>query len=87
MSAPVDWLPLVAFGPANVPPVAAQDVALVELHVSVALEPLATEVGLVESVAVGTGAMVTVAEAAVLVPPVPLQVNEYVVLAVSAPVD
>ena len=68
------------------PPVAVHDVALVELQVNVDVPPLAIEVGLAVSVAVGTGAMVTVAEAAVLVPPVPLQVNEYVVGAVSAPV-
>jgi len=84
VSVPVDWLPLVAFVPANVPPVAVQDVAFVELQVSVELLPLATEVGLAVSVAVGTGAMVTVADAAVLVPPVPVHVNEYVVLAVKA---
>ena len=84
VSVPVDWLPLVAFVPANAPPVAVQDVAFVELQVSVELLPLATEVGLAVSVAVGTGAMVTVADAAVLVPPVPVHVNEYVVLAVKA---
>ena len=85
--APVLWLPLMPFAPANVPPVAAQDVALVELHVSVVLEPLEIEVKVADSEAVGTGAIVTVAVAAVLVPPAPLQVSEYVVLAVSAPVD
>jgi hypothetical protein len=86
VSAPVDWLPLVAFAPANVPPVAVQDVALVELQVSVEVPPLAIVVGFAVSVAVGTGAMATVADAAVLVPPVPVHVNEYVVLAVKAPV-
>jgi len=35
----------VAFAPANVPPVAVQDVALVELQVNVALPPLLTVVG------------------------------------------
>ena len=79
-------MPLVAFAPANVPPVPVQEVALVEFQVSVELPPLAIVVGLAVSVAVGSGAMVTVAVAAVLVPPVPLQVNEYVVLAVKAPV-
>jgi len=62
--------------PANVPPVAVQDVALVELHVNVEDPPLAIEVGFAASVAVGAGAMVTVADAAVLVPPVPVQVSE-----------
>ena len=68
------------------PPEAVHDVALVELQVSVEDWPLAIEVGLAVSVAVGTGAMLTVAEAAVLVPPAPVQVNEYVVVAVRAPV-
>jgi hypothetical protein len=86
VSAPVGWLPLVAFAPAKVPPVAVHDVALVELHVSVEVPPLAIEVGLAVSVAVGSGAMVTVADAAVLVPPAPVHVNEYAVLAVKAPV-
>ena len=79
-------MPLVAFAPANVPPVAVQEVALVELQVSVEDPPLAIVVGLAVSVAVGLGAIVTVAVAAVLVPPAPVQVNEYVVVAVRAPV-
>jgi len=74
--APVLWLPLVPFAPANVPPVAVQDVALVELQVSVVLAPLEIEVEVADSAAVGTGAMVTVAVEAVLVPPAPLQVSE-----------
>jgi len=86
VSAPVDWLPLTAFAPANVPPVAVQDVALVELQVNVEDPPLAIGVGFAVSVAVGTGAMVTVAVAAVLVPPAPVHVNEYVVVAVKEPV-
>jgi hypothetical protein len=68
------------------PPVAVHDVALVELQVSVEKPPLAIVVGFAVSVAVGTGAMVTVAVAAVLVPPAPVHVNEYVVLTVKAPV-
>jgi len=74
--APVLWLPLVPFAPANVPPVAVQDAAFVELQVNVVLAPLGIEVKAADSVAVGTGAMVTVAVAAVLVPPAPLQVSE-----------
>jgi len=66
----------VPFAPANEPPVAVQDVAFVELQVNVELPLLAIDVGLADSVAVGTGAMVTVAVAAVLVPPVPVHVNE-----------
>jgi hypothetical protein len=54
----------------------------------VAAAPLATLVGLADSAAVGRAcaATVTVAVAAVLVPPGPEQVNEYVVAAVRAPV-
>jgi hypothetical protein len=58
------------------------DVALVELHVSVDAAPLATEVGFTVSVTVGLGTTVTVAVATLLVPPVPLQLNEYDALAV-----
>ena len=86
VSAPVDWLPLVAFAPANVPPVAVQEVALVELQVSVDVPPPAIVAGFAVSVAVGLGAIVTVAVAAVLVPPVPVQVSEYAALVVNAPV-
>jgi hypothetical protein len=86
VSAPVPWVPLAAFVPANVPPVAVQEVALVELQVNVEDPPLAIEVGFAASVAVGAGAMVTVADAAVLVPPAPVHVNEYVVLADRFPV-
>ena len=75
-----------AFAPANVPPVAVQELALVELHVSVEDPPPAIGLGLAVSVATGTGAMLTVAVAGVLVPPAPVQVNEYVVLVVKAPV-
>ena len=78
-------MPLAAFVPLQ-PPEAVQDVALVELHVSVEDPPLAMVVGFAVSVAVGLRAMVTVAVAAVLVPPAPVHVNEYVVLAVKAPV-
>ena len=86
VSAPVDWLPLVAFAPANVPPVAVHEVALVELQVRVDAPPPAIVVGLAVRVAVGMVPIDTVAVAAVLVPPVPVQVNEYVVVAVRAPV-
>ena len=86
--APVLWVPLEAFAPANMPPVPMHAVALVELQVSVEDPPLAIGIGLAVSVAVGTGlaVTVTVAAAAVLVPPVPVQVSEYVVSVVKAPV-
>ena len=60
--------------------------ALVELHVSVDAPPLATDVGFAVSVTVGTGTTVTVAVATLLVPPAPVQVSEYDVVAVRAPV-
>ena len=65
---------------------AVHEVALVELHVSVEVPPLATEVGFAVNVTVGAGTTVTVAVATLLVPPAPVQVSEYEVLAVSAPV-
>ena len=75
MSAPAPRLPLVASAPLH-PPEAVHDVAFVEFHVSVEGPPLATEVGFADSVTVGAGTTVTVAVAALLVPPAPLQVNE-----------
>jgi hypothetical protein len=83
--APVLWLPLAALVPVQ-PPEAVQEVALVELHVSVEDWPLAIVVGFAVSVAVRTGAMVTVADATALVPPAPVHVNEYEVVAVRVPV-
>ena len=83
--APVLCVPLVALAPLQ-PPVAVQEVALVELHVSVELPPLAMDVGAAVNVTVGAGTTVTVAVAIELVPPVPLQVKEYDVLAVRFPV-
>ena len=74
-SAPVLWLPLVALVPVQ-PPVAVQDVALVELHVSMEAPPLATAVGFAISVTVAVGTTVTVAVAMLLVPPAPVQFNE-----------
>ena len=85
VSAPVLCVPLVVIAPLQLPE-AVHEVALVELHVKVEEPPLATDVGFADRVTVGAGTTVTVAVAALLVPPVPLQVNEYVVLAVSAPV-
>jgi len=81
VSAPVAWLPLVANVPLQLPE-AVQDVAFVELHVSVDAPPLAIAVGDAASVAVGAGGgggggvTVTLATTAVLVPPAPVQVNE-----------
>ncbi|HWX30516.1 MAG TPA: hypothetical protein VNZ53_24120 [Steroidobacteraceae bacterium] len=87
VSAPVLWLPLVA-NAALQPPEPLQAVALVELQVSVDVPPKATAVGFALTVAVGAAgaATETVAAAAALVPPGPVQVNEYAVVAVRAPV-
>ena len=54
LSAPVDWLPLVALAPVQ-PPEAVQLVALVELQVSVEDAPFAIEAGAAEIVTVGAG--------------------------------
>lgn len=78
-------MPLVALAPLQ-PPEAVHDVAVVELHVSVEAVPLITEVGFAVSVTVGRGATETVAVATLLVPPEPVQVNVYDVVAVRAPV-
>jgi hypothetical protein len=84
VSAPVLNVPLVAFAPLQ-PPEAVHAVAFVELHVNVELPPLATDVGFALSVAVAVGTTVTGAVAATLVPPVPVHVNVYDVLAESGP--
>jgi hypothetical protein len=75
-SGPVLWLPLAALLPFQ-PPEAAHEVALVEFHVSVEAPPLSTEVGFAVNVTVGAGTTVTLAVATLLVPPAPVQVNEY----------
>jgi hypothetical protein len=73
-------LPLVAFEPLQ-PPVAVHDTAFVVLHVSVAVPPLGTLVGLALRVTVGAGGevdelTVTVAVAAAgVVPLEPSQVS------------
>jgi hypothetical protein len=57
------------------PPEAVQEVALVEVHVSVELLPDTTLVGLAVSVTVGAGVVtVTVADCEAL-PPIPVQVS------------
>jgi hypothetical protein len=59
---------------------------LVELHVSVEVPPEAIVVGFAVKAAVGAGAIATEAVAAGLTPPGPVQVSEYDVFDVSAPV-
>jgi hypothetical protein len=87
VNGPVLWLPLGALGPAQ-PSEAMQDEAPVELHISVEEPPVVTDGGVAPSVAVaGPDAVtVTVAVAAMLGPPAPVQINEYTAVAVSAPV-
>ena len=77
MSAPVDWVPPeVALSPDQAPE-AAQELAFVEDQVSVEDAPFATDGGFAASdtVGVGGGDTVTVADALAL-PPGPLQVRE-----------
>ena len=75
MTGPVLCVPLVALLPLQLPD-AAHEVAFVELQVSVDAAPLATDVGFAVSVTVGAGTTVTVAVATLLVPPVPVHINE-----------
>ncbi len=71
----MDCDPLVAWVP-DQPPEAVQEVALVELQVSVEVPPEATLVGLAVSVTVGADAVtVTVADCGAPVPPDPVQVS------------
>jgi hypothetical protein len=85
LTGPVLCVPLGDLVPLQ-PPEAVQDVALVEFHVSVAAPPPATDVGFAVSVAAVAGTTVTVTVAVLLAPAAPVQVNEYDVVAVSAPV-
>jgi hypothetical protein len=74
VSAPVGSVPLVVMVPFQPPPDEVQEVALVELHVSMEAPPLATTVGYTLRVAMGmtlTGTLTTV-----LGPPGPVQINE-----------
>jgi hypothetical protein len=73
--AAVICVPLVSWVPLH-PPEALQDVALVELHVSVEVPPAATVCGFADRVTVGLDTTATVAEAGALVPPGPVQVRE-----------
>jgi hypothetical protein len=83
--APVDCEPLIALVPDQAPePV--QDVAFVAVHVKVELRPLAIELGLAEIEMVGAGELTDTVADCVAVPPVPVQLREYVALALSAPV-
>ncbi len=84
--APVDCVPLTPLLPDHAPE-ALQVVALVADQFNVALPPLAIALGPTLKLTVGTGVVtVTVADCAAL-PSGPVQVNVYVALPVSTPVD
>lgn len=85
VTAPVLWAPPIDFVPLQ-PPDAVQAVALAEVHVSVEAPPLATARGATVKVTLGRALTVTVTAAAALLPPVPVQVIEYVVVAVRGAV-
>lgn len=72
-SAPVDWEPLTALVPDQLP-VAAQLVALLADQVNVELLPLTTELGLALKVTVGAGLLTVTVTDCVVLPPAPLQV-------------
>ncbi len=61
---------------------------MLEVHVSVAAEPLATVLGLALRLNVAEGCAVTFTVAVCeALPPLPVQVKAYVLVALSAPVD
>jgi hypothetical protein len=69
------------------PPDAAQLLALVVDQVSVDRPPLATVIGLALNVMAGAGGFTLTTVDCAALPPAPLQVRVYVLLALSAPVD
>jgi hypothetical protein len=83
----VDCDPLIAMVPDQAPE-ALHEVALLDVHVRVELEPLVMVLGLALklTVALGFALTVTVADCAAL-PPAPVHVRANVEVAVSAPVD
>jgi len=82
---PVDSVPETARLP-DQSPEAVQEAASVEPQLSVEALPLLIDAGAAVSDTVGTGSTVTATDALAL-PPRPVHVSEYVLLAVSAPVD
>lgn len=67
------------------PPLAVQEVALVDAHVNATVFPDSTEVGIALNVTVGSGKTVTAADC-IADPPAPVQVRMYVAFAVKAAV-
>jgi hypothetical protein len=89
LSEPTDWEPLTALLP-DQPFAAVQLVAFAEIHVSVELLPLVTEVGLAlsDTVGAGDGAAVTVTVALFCTePPDPVQDNAKVEVAENGPTE
>jgi hypothetical protein len=85
VSAPVLWDPLSPSLPLQ-PPDAAQEVALVETQVSVAVPPLAIVPGLADKVSVGNGAVTATLTDWLALPPGPAHVSTYVSSVVRGPV-
>jgi hypothetical protein len=71
---PVLWVPLVASEPPQ-PPVAEQDVALVDDQLRVEAAPFATVVGLADNVTVGAGEFTVIVADCDALPPLPVQVS------------
>jgi hypothetical protein len=83
---PVEAEPLIGLLPLQ-PPEATQEVAFVDVQVSVALAPFATVLGFADRSTVGNGWVTdTVADCEAL-PPAPVQVSVKVVLVFKVPVD
>jgi hypothetical protein len=74
VKAPVDWEPLIALVPLH-PPLAVHEVALVEDHVSVALLPEVTVLGLPPKVTVGEAAVTVTVVDCDAAPPEPEQLR------------
>jgi hypothetical protein len=83
LSAPVDWLPAVAFVPLH-PPEAVHELALVEDQVSIELPPAFTVVGLADNITVGAGGapMICTVTLRCALPPAPVHCRVKVVLVV-----
>jgi hypothetical protein len=82
----VDCEPLIDLAPDQAPE-AMQAVALLDAQVKAALLPLVIVLGLAARAMVGAGGVTETVVACEALPPAPVQVSEYVALAVKAPVD
>ncbi|HEX3847013.1 MAG TPA: hypothetical protein VHV81_06495 [Steroidobacteraceae bacterium] len=86
MRAPVDCVPPSAFDPDH-PPEAVHEVAFFDDQESVADAPVAIVLGDTERLTLGTGVCTETVTDCAAVPPPPVQVKVYVLLALNAPVD